>query len=110
MGTSAPSGMAVVCIPAVFSSQERTQHQAVLTATVLGRAVERRELADGIELAYAVDADVLSVLTTWMLEERRCCPFLTFELRLEAGDHRMRLSMRGPDGTLDVLRAAFHLA
>ena len=48
----------------------------------------------------------LRVVAEWLELERRCCPFLTFELRWAAGeDERARLTLTGPPGTKAFLAA-----
>jgi hypothetical protein len=97
----------VACDPSVFTPATRAEHDAALATTVLGRALSRDDRPDGITLDYPVDAALAAALLAWIVDERRCCPFLTFELRLDSGADRMRLAIRGPEGTREVLLAAF---
>jgi hypothetical protein len=40
----------------------------------------------------------------WFVDERRCCPFLSLELRLAAGADDLTMTLRGPEGTKEILR------
>jgi hypothetical protein len=48
---------------------------------------------------------VLSTISTAIDAERRCCPFLRFEVTTEADDGQVRLDVTGPPGTTAFLRS-----
>lgn len=60
---------------------------------------ERRELPDGWAFRFPGDASTCRTLFTFVLEERACCPFLSFELELASEGGPAWLRVRGPDGT-----------
>ena len=55
------------------------------------------ELDDGYEFAFPEDADRAMRLTEFIVAERACCPFLSFELAFGPGGILLRI--RGPEGT-----------
>ena len=71
---------------------------------VAGTAQEARELPDGYALRFpghhAQAAQLLEVIAA----ERECCPFFRFDLSFEAHSGPIWLSIRGPEGTKELLR------
>ena len=57
------------------------------------------ELEDGYEFAFPEDAEWAMRLTEFIVAERSCCPFFTFELVFEPGGGEILLRVRGPEGT-----------
>jgi hypothetical protein len=64
---------------------------------------ERRDLADGY--AFRFPADALADLTRFLENERRCCPFLSFEITLAPDGGPVWLRITGPPGTRALLAA-----
>jgi hypothetical protein len=89
-----------------FTPDERRAHELEGAALLL-KVRSKRELADGFELR--LPASAASSVTHWFADERRCCPFLSLELRLGAGDDELSMTLRGPEGTKDVLRPVLAL-
>lgn len=58
-----------------------------------------RELEDGYALKFPGNADWASTLLQFIIQERTCCPFFTFELHFEPQEGPIWLTLRGPDGT-----------
>lgn len=56
-------------------------------------------LEDGYEFAFPGDADWAMRLTEFIVAERTCCPFFTFELEFGPGGGEILLRVRGPEGT-----------
>jgi hypothetical protein len=67
-----------------------------------------REEPDGYAYEYPEDAAVFRAASEWISLERRCCPFLSFELRWPSGEHRPSLRLSGPSGVKEFLKANFH--
>ena len=93
----------VACNLGVFDEATREGHLRD-GASLLAHVRAVRELDDGFELR--LPADALAAVATWFHDERRCCPFLTFELRLPSGSDELTLALRGPAGAKEVLRSA----
>lgn len=72
-------------------------------ATFLATVTETRELPDGYELTLPGDPATIRNLTEFIINERNCCRFFTFETAFapNAGDITLRL--RGPEGTKQLL-------
>ncbi len=61
------------------------------------------ELEDGYEFRFLGSAEWATKLTEFVVCERGCCPFFTFELVFESGGGPIRLRVRGPEGAKDLL-------
>lgn len=103
MTNAETDSLPVACDLHVFDPVSRARHRALLSDVVKARHVGVHDLPDGIELVYPVDRGLVAALATWIVDERRCCPFLTFELEVGPGDPRLRLRLRGPEGTRELL-------
>jgi hypothetical protein len=92
----------VVCDTSVFSNEERAAHaeRGRRLFARLERAVER---ADGYTLFFP--ADVREELELWIPAERRCCPFLEFDL--VGADETLVMTISGPPEAREILRAGF---
>ena len=64
-----------------------------------------RELADGYEVILAADSAIAKGLSTFLGFEKRCCPFL--EYIVTHVDDRTVVSITGPEGTKEFLRAEY---
>ncbi len=80
-----------------LSSDERSRRHQL--AQELSKAVvEISELSDGYTFRLGNDADTCRQTLEWILLERRCCPFLQFELKLTPAQDSVELSLRGRPG------------
>jgi|GEM_PF-635589 len=88
-------------------AQEREQRQREITATF--KAIEQVvELEDGYAFSFAPSEERAYELLTFILAERKCCPFFTFELAFEAAEGPIWLRLRGPEGVKEFVREAFY--
>ena len=73
-----------------------------------GRAVlESKELADGFAYRFPEGDEWLAELAEVIKLERRCCPFLSFNLSVGAGGGPVWLELTGPPGTKEFLSSLF---
>ena len=68
-----------------------------------------RELPDGYAVQFSGDDNVAAGLLRFIVGERACCPFFTFELAFEPRQGPIWVSLRGPEGTKDVVAALLGL-
>lgn len=93
----------LACVPAAIPAAQRLKHFARGRELLDVLATERLELPNGYAIRFGADA--FEAVARFVANERKCCPFLTFELRLEPGSGPLWLRMTGPDGTRAVLDA-----
>jgi hypothetical protein len=94
-------------IACVLSDPELAQRMAALEADVFVAVRETRELEDGYAFRFPSDTGWLVQLATFIAEERRCCPFFTFELVCEPGEGPIWLHLRGREGVKAFIEAQF---
>jgi hypothetical protein len=87
---------------------ERGVHFARLKH-LFGQSVqERRDLPNGY--AFRFLPETFEELALFVSLERRCCPFLSFELSLAADAGALWLRMTGPDGVRGLLAEELNAA
>ena len=95
------------CVMSALSPAERKQHFEEYGPRLRKSLKEIRELPDGYEFAFATDRDTYQVLSTWMFQERLCCPFFDLELRIDREGGSTWLRLTGRDGVKEFMRAEF---
>jgi hypothetical protein len=98
----------VACVPSAIPAAERSTHFALARRLFAEMATERRVLCDGYAFRFA--ASELEAVARFVANERRCCPFMTFELEIAPALGPLWLRMTGPEGTRAVLDAQLSLA
>lgn len=97
----------LACTPGAIPADERPAHFALARRLFAEVVRERRDLPDG--LAFRFTADAFEQVARFVANERRCCPFLHFELSVEPADGPVWLRMTGPPGTREFLQAELPL-
>ena len=95
------SGAPLACVMEAIPEAQRPAHVALVSALFTECVQERRDLPDGY--AFRFQADMLVDLASFVANERRCCPFLAFEITLAPNGGPVWLWMTGPDGTRELL-------
>ena len=101
-----------VCLPlAAFGGNDKPKACSInaLNAREQGRRetlieelmpkAEVVELADGYQLTWTNDPQAYGKLAEFIGFERRCCPFLDFEMRVSGPDSPVTLLLRADDDT-----------
>jgi len=100
----AEADVPIACRLDALTPAERTR-QAALRHEVTAAVAGIDEMADGYRLRFADDPAVLGRLAEWIPLERRCCPFLSFEIVWPAGAVGPALVLRGRPGVKEFLAA-----
>jgi hypothetical protein len=74
---------------------------------ILGQARKVEEIEDGYAFAFPGSAEWAVRLTEFVVFERACCPFFTFEIFLEPGVGPILLKVRGPEGVKEFIEEDF---
>lgn len=98
----------LACIPNAIPAKERAGHFALARELLTGRVQERSDLANGY--AFRFDHKTLASLVRFVENERKCCPFMTFEIVVSSGTGPIWLKLTGPAGTREVLQAELELS
>jgi hypothetical protein len=90
--TAASQNRPIVCdLNAMDAEQRQTHHE--IGQRLLAKVAEWQTPADALALRFPTDADTLVDIARFMRLEQICCPFYTFELRVESeGDAWLRFT------------------
>ena len=96
----------LVCNMDVFTSAQREAH--IQTTTELIQALQSvEEVKNGYEFTFPNETEFISKIAEFISNERLCCPFLKFTLNILSNLEPLSLSLTGPLGTQEFLRAEF---
>lgn len=93
----------VACVPAAIPADERGAHFQLILHLFENEVQEKTELPAGYKFRFP--ASSFDALSRFISNERRCCPFLTFELLVEPADAGIWLELTGPEGAREFLNA-----
>ncbi len=100
-------GPELACVPTAIPRTERAAHFALARELFAESAQERVDLPDGYAFRFRHDA--FEAVARFVANERRCCPFMNFELTLGSESGPLWLRMTGPEGAREVLQAELGL-
>jgi hypothetical protein len=97
---------ALACNMGVFTPAQREAH--IETTSQLIRAVGGvEEVENGYEFIFPNETALIAKIGEFISGERLCCPFLKFTLNVSSNEEPISLSLTGPVGTQEFLRAEF---
>ena len=95
----------LACNMDVFTPEQREAH--IQTTMELIPGVQRvQEIENGYEFQFPSETEFISRIAEFISNERLCCPFLELNLNI-ISNHPVSLSLTGPVGTQEFLRAEF---
>jgi hypothetical protein len=80
-----------------------------LLGTLVRRAEEWTDLANGYRIRFAPAGDMLITIAAVLEAERQCCRFLTFQITAEPDGGPIWLELSGPPGTREFLAGLLDL-
>jgi hypothetical protein len=85
------------------------QHEAHIqnTSELIQVIQSIQEVENGYEFLFPNETDFISKIAEFISNERLCCPFLQFTLKVDSNSEPVSLSLTGPVGTQEFLRAEF---
>lgn len=92
---------ALACVRDAIPAGERSAHAALIKALFRSPATEPKELETG--MSFDFEAKAIEAIARFIANERRCCPFLRFDLLVPSGEDRKTLTITGPEGTRPFL-------
>lgn len=96
----------LVCNMGVFTTAQREAH--IQTTTELIQSVLCvQEVENGYEFSFPNESNFLPKVAEFISNERLCCPFLKFTLNVFSKTEPITLTLTGPIGTQEFLRAEF---
>ena len=105
MGTEARrSPIPITCS---LTDEEQRHRREELSRELFSGREDTRELDDGYEFVFPGGAEWAEKLVSFVVSERECCPFFTFEILFESGGGPVSLRVRGPEGAREFMREEF---
>ena len=96
----------IACRMDALTAAERARRSDVL-ALLTQRVIEVVETPDGIAFQLRSGPDTPALAGEFVAYESRCCPFIRFELAVEADGGPVRLALGGREGVGEFLRETF---
>jgi len=96
----------LACNMKVFTPVEREVHIQI-TRQLHGTLQAIHEMPNGYEFLFPCSSETIAKLAEFVANERLCCPFLEFELKIAPNDQPISLTLSGPEGTREFLREEF---
>ena len=98
---------AVLPIACTLSVPEQDERSEEISTNIFSEVQERIELQDGYEFGFPGTDAWAAKLLQFIITERECCRFFTFELIFEPNLGPIRLRLRGPEGTKGFIENFF---
>jgi hypothetical protein len=103
MENSAASSRTNLPIACTLSETEWAMRQQEIESMFKG-SQQLNELSDGYALSYPGSEAWARKLFEFVMAERQCCPFLTFELFFESHSGPIWLRLRGAEGVKELFQ------
>ncbi len=107
MNTEPPakaSAHSFACDMSAIPQAERQAHVGTIR-DLFARVAEIRERDDGFAFRWPADEGMLERITSFVVNERRCCPFFRFRIDVEPHVGALWLTMSGAEGVKSVVEA-----
>ena len=95
----------VVCSLSDAELRERREQYLDKMAELL---VGSEDLDHGTRFQFHLDDSTLTALAEIINLERKCCPFLSFTIAMDAGSKVIALDLTGPRETKEIIRSLFN--
>jgi hypothetical protein len=102
-GASAEGGKPMACAIDALNDRERGRRETLIEELMPKAQVTA--LPEGYQLTWSGDATTYGKLVEFIGYERRCCPFLEFELRVSGPDAPATLILRADEETKEFIQA-----
>src|SRR5918997_530838 len=96
-------------IACLLSEREYAIRSEELASGIFAAVEDIAELPDGYGYRFSGDGNQLEQLLEFIAAERRCCPFLTFEIVFEPHGGPLWLRMRGSPRVKAFIAEAFNI-
>lgn len=94
------------CNMLALDAEQRNRHEALVHSLRVWQS-EIRELPNGYAFRFSNATTMIRDLAEFISNERLCCPFFDFELKLERENGPLWLSITGREGVKPFIRMEF---
>jgi hypothetical protein len=91
-------------IACILPSHEQAKRREIIINDFFKGIEETRELRDGFSFRYPGTDEWISKLSEFIMFERMCCPFLTFELLFASNSGPVHLHIRGSKAAKEFIK------
>jgi hypothetical protein len=95
--------MAEIPVACTLSSSDLRERERTVLAALRAHVRKVDAGPAGYALHLAATDEAIAAAMALIQVERRCCPFLRFDLSVEPGEGPVRLALTGPPGTREFL-------
>jgi hypothetical protein len=103
MSDERPGDPPLACSPGAIDPGERGAHRELIWQLFSNRVEERQPIRHGYEFRFPSHS--LREVVRFLENERKCCPFLHFNLDVPPSVAAVHLRITGPEGTREFLDA-----
>jgi hypothetical protein len=103
----APDTASDLPLACTLSAAELRERGEDVVAPLFARAHRLQETPDGYRFTFPAEAESVRDLLEFILSERDCCPFFTFELSFPSPHESVWLTLRGGDGVKEFVAGSF---
>ena len=107
MGTQARRSVGGLPIACSLSDGKQRERREELSRELFSGRFSTEELEDGYGFVFPGGAEWAEKLVSFVVSERECCPFFTFEMIFEPEGGPISLRVRGPKGAREFMREEF---
>ncbi len=91
-----------------LTDNELQERRKNVFGKIAASLINSEELPDGFRFRFPLDDATLQSLVTIINLERKCCPFLSFKLSLQAGVNFASLDLTGGHGAKEAIQELFN--
>jgi hypothetical protein len=91
-------------IACFLPNHEQAKRREVIANDIFKKAEEVRELRDGFSFRYPGTDEWISKISEFIMFERKCCPFFTFELLFASNTAPVYLHIRGSKDVKEFIK------
>ena len=108
MSAQPAQSVPIACVSSAIPREARAAHFSLAKHLFTELAEAREPLTEGYAFRFLPDA--ITLIAQFVDNERRCCPFMQFEISVLPVSGCVWLRMSGPEGTRAVLDAELGLS
>jgi hypothetical protein len=91
-------------IACLLPNHEQAKRREKISNDIFKRAEEIQELRDGFSFRYPGTDKWISKISEFIMFERKCCPFFTFELLFASNNGPVYLYIRGSKDVKEIIK------
>jgi hypothetical protein len=91
-------------IACLLPNHEQAKRREKIANDIFKGAEETREIRDGFSFRYPGTDDWISKISEFIMFERKCCPFFTFELLFASNIGPVHLHIRGSKDVKEFIK------